>query len=108
MIRLINYLRYANDPALVADTAEELQRLLDAINDVGVQYRLVINVKKTEFMVVSGGGGHLEVALQINGEHIKRVSSFKCLGAMLNEKCDDDEVCIRVGHRKSTCEKLRT
>ena len=65
----------------MADTVKELQRLLDAINDVGVKYGLVINVKETEFMVVSREK-HLEGALQINGEHIKRVSSFKYLDAM--------------------------
>ena len=31
--RQINNLRYADDTALMADTAEELQRLLDAINE---------------------------------------------------------------------------
>ena len=41
------------------------------------------------------------MALQVNEEHTKRVSSFKYLGAMLNDKCDDDgEVRIRVGTRK--------
>ena len=65
-----------------------------------MQYRLVLNVKKTEFMVVSREK-HPETALQINIEHVKRVSSFKYLGAMLNEKCDDDEkVCIRVATRE--------
>ena len=52
---------------------------------------------------------HPKATLQINGEHIKRVSSFKYLGAMLNENCDnDEEVRIRVGHAKSTYSKLRT
>ena len=96
--RQIYSLKCADDTALIADTAEELQNLLNAINDVGLQYRLVINVKKTEFMVVSREKNP-EVALQINGVHIKRITSFKYLGAMLNVKCDDDEeVHIRVGH----------
>ena len=39
---------------------------------------------------------------------MKRVSSFKYLGAMLNEKYDDDEeVRIRVGRPKSSYAKLR-
>ena len=50
-----------------------------------MRYGLVINVKKTEFTVVNREK-HPEAALQINGEHIKRVSSLKYLGEMLNEK----------------------
>ena len=63
---------------------------------------------KTEFMVVSRGK-HPEVTLQINGEYIKRVSSFKYADAMLDEKCgDDEEVRIRVGQTKSMYGKSRT
>lgn len=81
----IHNVSYADDTAFIADTAEELQ------------IRLVINVKKTEFMVISREGIHLEVALLINEKHIKRVSSFKFLGAVLNQKCDDaEEIPIRV------------
>ena len=65
-------------------------------------------MQKTEFMTVSGEK-HPEGVLQINSAHIKRVSAFKYLGAMLNKKCDDDEeVHIKVGHAKSTYGKLRT
>ena len=49
----MNNLRYPDDSALIADTVEEEQRSLNVINDVGAQYRLIINVKQTEFMVVS-------------------------------------------------------
>ena len=36
--RWINNLRYADDTALIADIAKELQTLLDELHDVGVQY----------------------------------------------------------------------
>ena len=61
-----------------------------------MQFGLVINVKKTKFMVVSREK-HPQVALLVSGKRIKRVLSFKYVGAMLNERCDDDEeVRIRV------------
>ena len=46
-----------------------------------------------------------------SAENTKKVTSFKYLSTMLKDKCDDDndeEVCIRVGHAKSTYGKLRT
>lgn len=48
----MNNVRYADYTALIAEP-RNLQRLLNAMNDVGVQYGLVINVEKTEFMVIS-------------------------------------------------------
>ena len=81
---------------------------INAINDVGVQYDLVINVNKTEFMVVSREK-QPDATLQVGGQQIQRVSSFKYLGATLNEKCDDDEeIRVRVGQAKSTLGKLRS
>mgnify|MGYP000993774568 CR=1 FL=1 len=59
---------------------------MNAINDVKVEYGLVINVKKTEFMVVKREK-HQDATLQIGGQQIQRVSSsFKYLRATVNEK----------------------
>ena len=62
--------------AIIAGTIEDLQSLINAMNEVGVHYGLVINIKKTELMVVSREK-HEDATLQIDREQIRRVSSFK-------------------------------
>lgn len=50
---ILNNLRYADDTVIMASSAEELQLILDRINDVGKRNGLIINIKKTKFMIVS-------------------------------------------------------
>ncbi len=74
--KYINNLRYADDTALISDNIEDLQNLVNTIKDAGMQCGLVINVKKTEFMVVSTET-HPDTALRIGEDCIQRVTSFK-------------------------------
>ena len=50
--RLSN-LRYADDTALMAESETELQRIVDRVNEVGKEFGMKINVKKTKTMVVN-------------------------------------------------------
>ena len=49
----INNIRYADDTVLIADSEENLQRLLDITIEKSEEMGLTLNVKKTECMVVS-------------------------------------------------------
>ena len=44
----INNLRYADDIVLIAETAEELQELVDRLVKEGTNYNLLLNVAKTK------------------------------------------------------------
>ena len=49
----INNIRYADDAVLIADSEENLQRLLDITIEKSEEMGLTLNVKKTECMVIS-------------------------------------------------------
>ena len=49
----INNIRYADDTVLIADSEENLQRLLDITIEKSEEIGLTLNVKKTECMVIS-------------------------------------------------------
>ena len=47
---LVRELLYADDSALVAHSAEEIQRIVDAFSDASKKFGLKINIKKTEVL----------------------------------------------------------
>ena len=49
----INNIRYADDTVLIADSEENLQRLLDITIEKSEEMGLTLNVKKTVCMVIS-------------------------------------------------------
>ena len=48
-----NNLRYADDTALLAESEEELQKIVDEVKENGEKMGLKMNVKKTKTMLVS-------------------------------------------------------
>ena len=70
--RNINNLRYAGDTTLMAETEEELQRLLMKVKE-SVNAGLKLNIQNTKIMtsgsIVSG---------QIDGETKETVTDFSC------------------------------
>ena len=85
----INTIRYADDTVLIADSDENLQRLLDITIEKSEEMRLTFNVKKTECMVVSKKAMAPPCNLQSRGQQIKLVKMFKYLGYMITSdgKC---------------------
>ena len=79
----INNIRYADDTALIADSKENLQLLLDKIVTESERMGLYLNVKKTECMVVSKKEINPTCNLVSNGETIKQVKTCKYLGYMI-------------------------
>lgn len=54
---LLQLLLFADDIVLFADSAEELQRMLEVLEGYCRKWRFEINVGKSKVMVVGGGGG---------------------------------------------------
>lgn len=50
----VNNIRYADDTAVLADNANDLQTLLNQVNEASERLGLRINISKTKVMVVSG------------------------------------------------------
>ena len=70
-----NNLRYADDTALLVGTENELSELTSKINEVGKQFGMKIDIKKTKAMVVSKKPNSPNINIAIDGQHIEQVTS---------------------------------
>ena len=76
--RNINNLRYADDTTLMAESEEELKRLLMKTKEESEKVGLKFNIQKTKIMA-SGP----TASWQIDGETVERVGDF-ILGGLQN------------------------
>ena len=74
-----NNLRYADDTALLARNGKELSELTSKINEVGKQFGMKINIKKTPAMVVSKKPNSPKINIAIDGQKIEQVTSYMYL-----------------------------
>ena len=75
--RSISNLRYADDTALCGKSLREINNI---VNDAGRIRLLKLNARKTKLMLV--GDEHANVSIDVDGETIANVNSFKYLGAI--------------------------
>ena len=69
--RNISHLRYADDTTLMAESEEELKRLLVKIKEESEKVGLKLNIQKTKIMV----SGPI-TSWEIDGETVETVSDF--------------------------------
>ena len=81
--RNINNLRYANDSILMAESEEELKRLLRKVKDESENVGLKLNIQKTKIMV----SGPI-TSWQIDGETVETVSDFILGGSKITADGD--------------------
>ena len=79
-----NNLRYADDTALLAGNEKELSELTSKINEVGKQYGMKINIKKTKAIGVSKKPNSPKINVVIDGQHIEQVTSYYYVSWELN------------------------
>ena len=77
----VKILMYADDVVLIADSPNELQRHITALNKFCKQWKMNVNIDKTKVMVFRKGGRlrHDEKWF-LNGKVIECVKSYKYLG----------------------------
>src|SRR5688572_8499115 len=73
--KLVKALRFADDQAMLAGREDELQKMMDRLNTVSIQYKMKINIKKTKVMKISKKE-RTNVTLIINGERVDQVKEF--------------------------------
>ena len=76
--RNINNLRYADDTALMAESEEELKRLLMKVEEESEKVGLKLNIQKTKIM----SSGPI-TSWQIDGETVDTASDFIFLGSKI-------------------------
>ena len=103
----INNIRYADDTVLIADSEKNLQLLLDTVVTESERKGLLLNVKKTECMVISKKTVNPICNLNSKGEKIKQVQQFKYLGYIITSdaKCTT-EIKRRIAIAKDCFNKM--
>ena len=86
----VSHLMYADDLTLVANSANNLQRLLDKLAVYAEKKGLTINVRKSQVMVFNPGRNQGSVEFTLGGRSVERVREFKFLGVVFNEKAGMD------------------
>ena len=71
----INNPRSADDTVLMAETQDDLQKIVDAVVEISDGYGLRMNVKKTKVMLIKRGTE--KNCVKINGEELDQVGKFK-------------------------------
>ena len=96
----ISNLRYADDTALIESSKDGIESLTHAVNNAGKKLNLHLNVKKTK-LLVAGKTSDTDRSIQIDGETVKEVESFKYLGSTKNSdaSCTTD-IKIRIAIAK--------
>ena len=73
-----NILLYADDIVLLAESSDELQRMLNLMGQYSEQWKFTFNASKSKTMVV--GATSDSRSWRINGEELEEVKAFKYLG----------------------------
>jgi len=76
---------FADDIALVAESKQELQKLLDSVFEYSERWRFKWNTSKSKFMTFSTRRSGKRESLFLGLEKLGWVSSFKYLGIDLQE-----------------------
>ena len=77
--RNINNLRYADDTTLMAESEEELKRLLMKVKEESEKFGLKLNIQKTNIMA-----SRPIISWTIDGETMETVTDFIFLGFKIN------------------------
>ena len=83
----LQILMYADDGAIVAESAEDLQCMLDSLYLYCNKWRLIVNTAKTEIMIFNADckkGLHKNVEFNFNNVPLRLVSESKYLGVIFH------------------------
>ena len=88
----ITSIRYADDTALIADSEDKLQLLIERLVGASEQKGLKLNASKTKVMVISKRNEIARVNIRINGERLEQVERFKYLGSSITRdgRCEEE------------------
>ena len=76
-------LLFADDSALVAHSAEEMQKIVDAFSDASKKVDLKINIKKTEVLHQPNSTRTREDDIMVDGNKLNSVLEFTYLGSTI-------------------------
>ena len=87
---LVREILFADDSALVAPSAEEMQKIVDAFSNASKKFGLKINIKKTEVLYQSNSTRTREEDIMVDGNKLNSVLEFTYLGSNISSNgCRD-------------------
>lgn len=94
---VLSQLLFADDTALVAESAEQLQCLVQEFGGVCKRRKLRVNVDKSKVMRIGGSEEPEVLNIRLNGEVMEVVDSFKYLGSCFSSDGGvKGDVCMRI------------
>ena len=81
---LVRELLFADDSALIAHSAEEIQRIVDAFANASSKFGLKINTKKTEVMFQPNSIMTMEEDINVDETTLNPVKEFTYLGSIIS------------------------
>ena len=101
---------FADDCALAANSEKDLQELAICFMSAAKACGLTVSKKKTEvLMQLAPNATCCPLNITMDGEALKNVDVFKCLGSSINSAANlDDEILNRLSKASQTFERLHT
>ena len=100
---MLSQLLFADDTALVAESAEQLQCLVREFGRVCERRKLRVNVDKSKVMCAGENVDPSLLNIMLNGERMEVVNSFKYLGSCFSSDGGvKEDVSMRVGEGMKT------
>ena len=101
-------LLYADDSAIIAHSAEEIQRLINAFSDASRKFGLKINIKKTEVLYQPNAMKTDEAEIMVDGTRLNSVPEFTYLGSTISKDVRiDAEIQKRMAKASASFGRLR-
>lgn len=94
--KVIHCIRFADDIAMVTETAKDVQQSLTAFNEILKRYLMKMNIRKTKIMVVSEESGAPTVKIQLDNKEIDQVHQYTYLGSILTS---DSRCSVKIRHQ---------
>ena len=101
-------LLFADDSALVAHSAEEMQKIVDAFSNASKKFGLKINIKKTEVLYQPNSTRTREEDIMVDGNKLNSVLDVTYFGSSISsDGCIDDEIQRRMAKASTSFGRLR-
>ena len=101
--KVVNNLRYADDTAILAESEQQLQQLINTVVTESELKRLYLNSTKSFTMVFSKAKVNPACSVSVHGNVLGQVQLFVYLGSLFTSDArSDKEIRRRIGIEKST------
>lgn len=93
----IGSISYADDKVIIAETAQQLQRMVNRLNKESQKYGMKINASKTKVMRIQRHQTNRALKIKVQHEELEQVTSFRYLGTIISEDGrDEKEIWTRI------------